>query len=144
MTTDNAEGGQLLRAAEELVRNKAAPSGRGSVRYRLAPYRDDLRELLISSPLSIRALARLLETLETPVVVTPNSLNRYLKTEWPDEWESHAKRLRGGSKSRPAVEKENKPRAKSVIKGETKGGEVKQQLASTLIDRLTEVSEKML
>lgn len=140
---DTDENGLLLKAAAELVSGKAEKaSGRGSVRYRLAPYRDQLKTLLTDSPLSVRAIGRLLDGLN--VHVSLNGLCNYLRSEFPNEWDSHAKRLRGGSKSRPAVEKENKPRAKSVTKGETNGGEAKQQLSSTLLDRLTEVSEKML
>lgn len=107
MTTEkNDVGSELLRAAEDLVKSVPAERmGRGSLRYRLAPYRDQLRELLISSPLSIRAIVRLLEGLETPVRVSPTRLGIYLKTEWPEEWEKHANRLNSGSKRKSPTDK---------------------------------------
>lgn len=105
------DGGDLLRAAEEMVK-EVAKSQKGTVRYRLAPYRDQLRELLISSPLSIRAMSRLLESLG--VHVSGKSLGAYLKREWPDEFQKHASRLRGGAVTK--VSSELKPKEKPVEK----------------------------
>lgn len=84
----------LLAAASRLAAEKAGSigGGRGLARYKLEPYRDQLRELLIRSPLSISAIAKLLS--DNGVTIGRQALQAYLEREFPEEFAKYKARTR--------------------------------------------------